>query len=117
MMCTLIPTGKIRRLRGMSSTLARSGACALSNKTRDLAVLYAETARQSIVGVCNPCHGVRHPSDTFLVETIGSDAVPFEIGKLAGESVHVHRRLSEHTPIQQLVQDAELEVGGEFRIQ
>ena len=115
-MCTLIPTGKMRRLRGMVSALARSGAFALSNKTRDLQFLYAETARQSLAGVCNHYLGVRHPSDTFLVETIGSDAVPLEIGKLAGELIDVHRRLAEHTPVQQLVQDAELEVGGEFGI-
>lgn len=43
--------------------------------------------------------------------------MPFEIGKLAGEFVDVHLRLAEHTPIQQLVQDAELEVGGKFGIQ
>ena len=36
--------------------------------------------------------------------------MPFEIGKLAGEFVNVHRRFSEYTPIQQLVQNAELEV-------
>ena len=43
--------------------------------------------------------------------------MPFEIGKLAGEFVDVHRRLREYTPLQQLVEDPELEVGSEFGIQ
>ena len=57
-------------------------------------------------------------SDTHLTPLAGirSNAVPLEVGELTCEGIDVDRRLGQHAPSQQLVEDAELKVSSEFGI-
>jgi hypothetical protein len=61
----------------------------LSNKARDLELRVRSICLLVAPGVGNLCQGVRHPSDTFLLEAIGSNAAPLEVGELAGEFANV----------------------------
>ena len=58
-------------------------------------------------------------SDTHLTPlafAIGSNAVPFEICELTGERADIQVSLRQHTPIEQFVKDAKLEMRREFGV-